>query len=115
MKELSVHFFGMKRCTLLLISLTALFGCKKQEYDVVIRNGIVYDGSGKPGVATDVAINSDTIASIGDLSKAVGKKEIDKKTKRTIGNSIAFKPLYLPIIPAKSITFAHPKIRHQRT
>ena len=54
-------------------------GCKKQEYDIVIRGGTVYDGSGKPGVVTDVAINADTVAFIGDLSKAVGKKEVDAK------------------------------------
>ncbi len=62
-----------------LLFAVILAGCKKQEYDVVIRGGTVYDGSGKPGVVTDVAINADTIAFIGDLSKAVGKKEVDAK------------------------------------
>jgi N-acyl-D-amino-acid deacylase len=37
----------------------------------------VYDGSGKPGVITDVGINADTIAAIGNLSKAEGKTEVD--------------------------------------
>lgn len=62
-----------------LLLAAILVGCKKQEYDVIIRGGTVYDGSGKPGVVTDVAINADTVAFIGDLSKAVGKKEIDAK------------------------------------
>jgi N-acyl-D-amino-acid deacylase len=62
-----------------LLFAVILAGCKKQEYDVVIRGGTVYDGSGKSGVVTDVAINADTIAFIGDLSKAVGKKEVDAK------------------------------------
>jgi len=62
-----------------LLFVVILAGCKKQEYDVVIRGGTVYDGSGKPGVVTDVAINADTIAFIGDLSKAVGRKEVDAK------------------------------------
>ena len=64
---------------LLLLIIIAITSCKKQEYDVVIRGGTVYDGSGTPGVLTGVGINADTIAFIGDLSKAVGKKEIDAK------------------------------------
>jgi N-acyl-D-amino-acid deacylase len=67
-----------KLLTFVLIVLT-FSSCKKQEYDVVIRGGTVYDGSGKPGVMTDVGINADTIAFIGDLSQAIGKKEIDAK------------------------------------
>lgn len=61
---------------LLLISLAA---CKKQEYDIVLRGGTVYDGSGNVPVVTDVGINADTIAFVGDLSNAVGKKEVDVK------------------------------------
>lgn len=53
--------------------------CQKQEYDIVIRGGTVYDGTGKPGVPEDVAINGDTIVAIGNLSDAVGKLEIDAK------------------------------------
>lgn len=62
-----------------VVLLTAFISCKKQEYDVIVRGGTVYDGSGKAGQAADVAINADTIAFIGDLSGAVGKKEIDAK------------------------------------
>jgi N-acyl-D-amino-acid deacylase len=68
------------KCILYSLLLVVFFaGCKKQEYDVVFRGGTVYDGSGKPGIVTDVAINADTVAFIGDLSKAVGKKELDAK------------------------------------
>ncbi len=69
----------MKKILYVLLLAVAFASCKKQEYDVVIRGGTVYDGSGQPGVVTDVAINADTIAFIGDLSKAIGKKEIDAK------------------------------------
>ncbi len=68
----------MKKILFVLLALSA-FSCKKQEYDVVIRGGTVYDGTGKPGVVADVAINADTLAAIGDLSKAVGKTEVDAK------------------------------------
>lgn len=54
-----------------------LAACQKQKFELIIRGGTVYDGSGKPGVLTDVGINADTIAAIGDLSKAEGKTEID--------------------------------------
>jgi N-acyl-D-amino-acid deacylase len=47
------------------------------EYDVVIRNGMVYDGSGGAPARADVAIAGDTIAAIGDLSGAKGTLEID--------------------------------------
>ena len=51
----------------------------EKEYDVIIRGGTVYDGSGKPGVVADVAIQGDTVAAVGDLSAAVGKSEVDAK------------------------------------
>ncbi|MBN8651674.1 MAG: D-aminoacylase [Cytophagales bacterium] len=60
-----------------LLVFILLTGCQKQKFDVIIRGGTVYDGSGKPGVITDVGINADTIAVIGDLSKAEGKTEVD--------------------------------------
>lgn len=69
----------MKYISYSLLFAFILTGCQKQEYDVVIRGGTVYDGLGKPGVVADVAINADTVAFIGDLSKAVGKKEVDAK------------------------------------
>lgn len=61
----------------ILILLLLFVSCKKQEYDVIIRKGTVYDGSGTPGISADVGINADTIAFIGDLKNAVGKTDID--------------------------------------
>jgi N-acyl-D-amino-acid deacylase len=69
----------MNRLFLVFLMLIVLSACQKQKYDVIIRGGTVYDGSGKSGVITDVGINADTIAFMGDLSKAVGEKEIDAK------------------------------------
>jgi N-acyl-D-amino-acid deacylase len=66
----------MKKIAMLFLALSWA-ACKKQSYDIVIRGGTVYDGSGKPGVLADVAINADTVAFIGDLKNAVGKKEIN--------------------------------------
>jgi N-acyl-D-amino-acid deacylase len=61
-------------------SLAALFlivACSGPRYDVVIRHGTVYDGTGAPGVVADVAIAGDTIAAIGDLGGARGGTEVD--------------------------------------
>jgi N-acyl-D-amino-acid deacylase len=68
----------MKKLIPFLLILTAL-SCQKQEYEIVIRGGTVYDGTGRPGVVQDVAINADTVAFIGDLSNAVGRLEINAK------------------------------------
>ncbi len=69
----------MKPLLSLFLILTTFASCKKQEYDVVIRQGTVYDGSANAPFVADVALQADTIAFIGDLSHAVGKKEIDAK------------------------------------
>jgi N-acyl-D-amino-acid deacylase len=67
----------MKKLLYLVLFLFILSACEKQKYQVIIRGGTVYDGSGAAGVITDVGINADTVAFIGDLSKAIGEKEID--------------------------------------
>ena len=69
----------MKRLLLFFLVALAFASCKKQEFDVIIRGGTVYDGSGKAPVVTDVGINADTVAVIGDLSGAVAKKDINAK------------------------------------
>jgi N-acyl-D-amino-acid deacylase len=66
----------MRNLTLLFI-LLVLFSCREQSFDVIIRGGTVYDGSGRSPMVADVGINADTIAFIGNLSQAKGKKEID--------------------------------------
>ena len=52
---------------------------KQQEYDTIIRNGMIYDGNGGEPYKGDIGIKADTIAFIGDLSKASAKNEIDAK------------------------------------
>jgi N-acyl-D-amino-acid deacylase len=49
------------------------------EYDVIIRNGKIIDGSGGPWAWGDVAIRGDRITAIGKLDGAHGKKEIDAR------------------------------------
>ncbi len=59
---------------------TALSACAAPtQYDVVIRHGAIYDGSGAPPAAGDVAINGDTIVAVGAIGDARGRTEIDAK------------------------------------
>ncbi len=49
------------------------------EYDVVIRNGTIYDGGGSAPYVGDVAIQGDTIAAMGQLHDARGRSDIDAR------------------------------------
>src|SRR5713101_994520 len=49
------------------------------EYDLIIRNGRVIDGSGRPGFNADVAIKDDRIARIGNMRGARAKRVIDAR------------------------------------
>ncbi len=48
-----------------------------RSYDLILRGGTIYDGSGEPGFIGDVAINGDELAAIGDLGEATASREID--------------------------------------
>jgi len=62
-----------------------LIACnEKEQYDTIVRNGMIYDGNGGEPFKGDIGINADTIAFIGDLSKVSAKNEIDAK-----GNAVA--------------------------
>ncbi len=47
------------------------------DYDILIRKGTVYDGTGAPGYVADVAIANDRVAAIGDFSDATADVVID--------------------------------------
>jgi hypothetical protein len=49
------------------------------EYDILIRNGHIVDGSGNPWYAGDVAITGNRIVAIGNLTNAHAKRVIDAK------------------------------------
>ena len=49
------------------------------DYDVIIRNGTVYDGSGAPGVRADIAIRGDSIVAVGDMASAHAVSDIDAR------------------------------------
>ena len=51
----------------------------RNEYDVVIRDGMIYDGSGSPPYDGSIAIRGDTIEAAGPIGWATGRVEIDAK------------------------------------
>jgi N-acyl-D-amino-acid deacylase len=69
----------MKRIALALALFAPLLSAcsKPANYDVVIRHGTVYDGTGTPARIGDVAILDDRIAAIGDLTAERGREEVD--------------------------------------
>jgi len=60
-----------------LLCLLAAACTSPPQYDVVIRNGQVFDGSGEAPVRASVAIQGDRIALVGSPGNARGKIEID--------------------------------------
>jgi len=63
---------------LLLLTCLLLVSCKQEpSFDVIIRNGTVLDGSGRPGIQADLGIRADTIAALGDLSGSTAALEVD--------------------------------------
>jgi N-acyl-D-amino-acid deacylase len=48
------------------------------HYDLILRNGTIIDGTGRPGFTADIAISGDAIAEIGPLpAEATASREID--------------------------------------
>ena len=48
-------------------------------HDLIIRNGLIVDGTGRDGYISDIAIDGDTITFIGDLTGEIATREIDAK------------------------------------
>jgi N-acyl-D-amino-acid deacylase len=47
------------------------------DHDVILRRGLIYDGSGGPPFVGDVAIDKDAIAAVGDLTGKKARQEIN--------------------------------------
>lgn len=51
------------------------------EFDVVVRGGLVVDGTGAPAFPGDVGIRGGKIAAVAPNLKGAGKEEIDARGK----------------------------------
>ncbi len=70
----------LSRISLYIASLLLLLQCSNKEliqYDILIRNATIYDGSGEDSFDGMLGINADTIAAVGSFKNASGKLEID--------------------------------------
>ena len=64
-------------CAVVAMCVVAV-GCgSPDQYDVVLRNGMIYDGSGGEPYVGDVAFSGDVIAALGNIGEATGRTEID--------------------------------------
>ncbi|MEO0436797.1 MAG: D-aminoacylase [Pseudomonadota bacterium] len=70
------------------VATLSLMGCSghtpsspSQPFDVIVRGGTVYDGSGDPGEVMDIAVVGDRIAAMGDLRGADAVLTVDASGK----------------------------------
>ena len=62
----------------LLVSLLLICGCTHgPDYNLILRGGTIYDGSGTAPYIADIAVDGDSIAAIGDLADVRGTLEIN--------------------------------------
>src|SRR5581483_69814 len=71
-----------------------------EEFDVIIRGGTVYDGTGGEPRKADVAIRGDRIARVGDLEQAKAKTVIDAK-------GLAVAPGFINMLSWSTISLIH--------
>src|SRR6185436_17286444 len=69
----------MHRIIFLAACVTAAISpwCAAADFDVIIRGGLVFDGSGGDGKPVDVAIRGDRIAGVRDFKDAKAKTVVD--------------------------------------
>ena len=71
-----------------------------RSFDVLIRNGTFYDGSGGPGLRADVALNGDRVAAVGRLDDAVAPLVLD-------ASGLAVAPGFINVLSWANVTLLH--------
>jgi N-acyl-D-amino-acid deacylase len=74
-----MHRIGTALVLLLLsvMSAASTADFQTQAFDLLIRNGMVYDGTGSPGRRVDIGVRGDRIAGIGQLDGATATTIVD--------------------------------------
>jgi N-acyl-D-amino-acid deacylase len=76
MLKLSTALFFI---TMMILMCANVIRAEDTQYDIILKNGTIYDGSGKEPFKGDLAINGDKIVAVGKIENAKGKQEIDIK------------------------------------
>jgi len=69
--------FAISGLTLVLSLVMSFTSQQPEQFDLLIKNGRIIDGSGSAAYKADVAIKGQRIAQIGNLANATAKKTID--------------------------------------
>lgn len=74
---------GMRRSCILFVALALFAGApraqQQPQFDLLLKNGLIVDGTGAPWYRGDVALQGDTIAAIGASIDAAATRVIDVK------------------------------------
>ena len=70
---------GLRLSAVLALALVGGLAPPNGHYDVLVRGGTLYDGTGSPGRRADIGIRGDTIAAVGDLSFASARTVVDAR------------------------------------
>jgi N-acyl-D-amino-acid deacylase len=62
---------------LMVVGCQVRSGSKSDNFDLIVRGGTIYDGSGAAPVMADIGVRGQRIAAIGDLARAHGLREVD--------------------------------------
>ncbi len=60
-----------------IVAVTSIGSLEAQDFDIIIRNGRVLDGTGSPEFLADVGIRGDEIVALGKLTDATARRVID--------------------------------------
>lgn len=71
-----IRFFVALLCASLLAACSS-----SEQYDLIIQNGVIYDGNGGEPFLADIGIRADTVATIGELKHAKADQVIDASGK----------------------------------
>jgi len=88
-------------CLFLFLFLFLLAGCTETyDYDIIIQNGQILDGSGNQSYAGDLAIRADTIAAVGDLGNATAAEIVD-------AGGLAVAPGFINMLSWANVSLLH--------
>jgi N-acyl-D-amino-acid deacylase len=79
MRWLATLKLGVLTVGILVLALAAPGQTGRQSFDVILKNGTVYEGSGRPGLRADVGLRGDRVAAIGNLQRDAATTVIDAR------------------------------------